>query len=130
MRASRRELVGSLVIGGAVFAATLRSGIARRHGTPATATPDEAHAFYWASAAKEPEERREAARHFRGSPWSQDDDFHHKEMDRVKDNAGGRALSVSSKLEALDEGMRSGWPTPDDQHPTPKVKPCRPRLTY
>jgi len=130
MRTPLADLVGSVIIGGTIFAALMRAGTSRPFHLPGPASSAQAHLIYSEGAVKEPGERQEAARNFRGSPWSQDDDFHAKEKNRVKDYAKGHDLTVQSLLDGLDEGMRDHWLTPSNEQPNPKVMPCRPRLIY
>ena len=77
---------------------------------------------------RERQTRREAAVKFPGDPWSQDDDFHEKENEQVRNFAGSHELRLSDVIRAVDDGMREKWPTPNQ--PNPKVPPCRPRLSY
>jgi hypothetical protein len=97
---------------------------------PGPASPARLHELYDTNVAKEPSERQDSARSFRGSPWSQDDDFHGKETNRVKDFAKVHDVSISSLLDGIDTGMREKWATPSNNVPRPTVMPCRPRLTY
>jgi hypothetical protein len=77
---------------------------------------------------RERQTRREAAVKFPGDPWSQDDDFHEKENEAVRNFSSAHELRLSDVVRAVDDGMRERWPTPIQ--PNPKVPPCRPRLSY
>jgi hypothetical protein len=125
-----RDFVGSCMIGAALFTAVVRAGLARPAHVPRDATPVQTLELYTEDTEKEPGDRQDSARRFRGSPWSQDDDFHSKEMKRVKGFAKSHSVSVESLLDGLDEGMRQRWATPSENVPNPKVMPCRPRLIY
>jgi len=130
MRTPLADIVGSCVIGAAILAALVRVATSHPFHLPGSATSAQAHQVYSDGAEKEPGERQDAARRFRGSPRSQDDDFHYKESRRVKDFARNRDVSVTSLLNGLDEGMRRHWSTSSSNVPNPKVMPCRPRLIY
>jgi hypothetical protein len=128
MAESLKTYVGAMIASAAVCAAVARTTPHPLSRKPVTM--DQAHEVYAESSEKEPGQRAHAAGEFRGFPWSQDDDFHHQESKLAKDYAKAHHVSVESVLVALDEGMRSGWPTPNGTVPNPKVMPCRPRLTY
>jgi hypothetical protein len=130
MRTPLADIVGSCVIGAAIFAALVRASTSHPFHVPGPATPAQTHQVYAEAVEKEPGERADASRRFRGSPWSADDDFHSKETKRVKDFAKGHDVTVASLLNGLDEGMRQHWPTASNNVPNPKVMPCRPRLVY
>jgi hypothetical protein len=90
----------------------------------------EAHEFYERAAEAEVEARRAAAGKFRGSPWSQDDEFHNREAKFIRAYSKAHNIPIGSLVDALDRGMHAGWPTPPNATPDPKVIPCRPRLSY
>jgi hypothetical protein len=129
-RVVSRDVVGLLFAGGAACLAMVVAMESRPFHEPGAVSMARAKEFYADGADREPGERQEAARHFRASPWSQDDDFHGKEAARVRNFAKAHDVNPSSLLFALDEGMREHWPTPSNKVPDPKVKPCRPRLIY
>jgi hypothetical protein len=97
-------------------AATIDEGLARR--------------AYREVTDKEPEERRAAARRFQGMLWSQQDEFHAKERQAMRNWAGAHHVTLSSVVSALDRGMRERWPVSPNVVVSQKVIPCRPRLTY
>jgi hypothetical protein len=78
----------------------------------------------------EASERTEAAHAFPGDLWSQDDDFHGKEQKRARTVASKRNMRLGDVLDAVDEGMRDGWPPLPRVTMKPGVVPCRPRLSY
>ncbi len=90
----------------------------------------EARAFYIAAAENEVLTRKRAEGRFRGSPWSQDDEFHNKEAKFIRNYGKSHRLSVAALVDAEGRGMHEGWPTPAGAVPEQKVLPCRPRLTY
>jgi hypothetical protein len=124
------NLVSSILIGATIFAGLVRASTSRPFHVAGPASVALAHQLYGEAVEREPGERQEAARRFRGSPWSQDDDFHSKEMKHVKGTAKSKDVSITSLLDALDQGMHQGWPTEAKNLPNPKVMPCRPRLSY
>jgi hypothetical protein len=130
MRPPQASLVSSFIIGGTILAALIRVGTSRPARVSPPATRAQVQELYSDIADKEPAERADSARRFRASPWSQDDDFHAKEMKRAKDFAKGHNVTITSVLDGLDRGMREHWPTPTSNVPNPKVMPCRPRLMY
>ena len=90
---------------------------------------EDAQEFYAEAAEAEVVARENAAARFRGSPWSQDDEFHNKEATFVRDYSKKHRIPVASLLEVLDRGMHEKWSTVGAS-PDPRVIPCRPRLTY
>jgi hypothetical protein len=56
--------------------------------------------------AEEPAWRREARREFPGDDWSQDDDLHHRQAERILDIVGQRHLRVGDVVLGVDEAMR------------------------
>jgi hypothetical protein len=129
MKTPRTELASWFIIGLAFFTALFLASAAPSRVT-GPASRAQCQQLYAEAAEREPGERQDAARRFRGSLWSQDDDFHFKEAKRVKDFAKSRHASITSLLDALDEGMHQDWPVPSNNLPNPKVMPCRPRLIY
>lgn len=129
MGPSLRTYVGATVVGASLCAAIVHSA---PKGMPFRKLPtvEQAHTIYAEAVAREPEERLKAEGEFRGSPWSQDDDFHNKESKQAKDYAKSHKVNVGGVLDAVDEGMRAHWATPTNNVPNPKVMPCRPRLSY
>ncbi len=89
-----------------------------------------AHDVYAAAAEAEVKARGESSGRFRGSPWSQDDDFHNREGKFIRSYSKSHGLAMSSVIDALDRGMRAHWPTPNGVPLDQKVIPCRPRLSY
>ncbi len=112
-------------------------GTAILHSRPPGAIPRlrvlavaSAQAFYAAAAKAEVDERKKGQGKFRGSAWSQDDDFHYAEAQFMRSYAKSHKMPMGSLLDALDRGMRDRWPTDDSPPPDQKVPPCRPRLSY
>jgi hypothetical protein len=130
MRRPDVKLTSQLLVGGAILAALVLVGTSRPAHRAGPVSPVQGQRVYSDGADREPVERQDASRRFRDSPWSQDDDFHSKEMKRVKEYAKVHDVSISSLLDALDDGMHQDWPTKARTPPNPKVMPCRPRLMY
>ena len=126
----RIDLWSWFLIGGALFSGLLLVENSHAPHVTGPCSLAQGQQLYADLADREPAERQDAARRFRGSVWSQDDDFHFKEMKRVKDYAKSRRVSIASLLDALDQGMHEDWPVPSKNVPNPKVMPCRPRLIY
>jgi hypothetical protein len=74
--------------------------------------------------------RRAAAKEFPADLWSQDDDFHKRELTRARAFAAEHNLRISDVLRAFDDGMREHWETSASVLPDTKVPPCRPRPIY
>jgi hypothetical protein len=91
-------------------------------------TPDLARRAYRTITSRERGMRRDSAVSFPGDVWSQDDDFHSSEDKELRTFAASNDTRVVDILRALDDGMKEGWPTAGT--PSPKVPPCRPRLSY
>jgi hypothetical protein len=130
MMRSVRDWIGSAIIGmtlGIAFASAL--GARQLQNAPAI---DGARAkeAYLDLTGKEADERRDAALHFPGSLWSQQDDFGANEAGFVRRVASNRHVSIGSVLLALDEGMRERWPIRPGATVITKIVPCRPRLSY
>jgi hypothetical protein len=103
----------------------------RPYVAPFYPLPDAAaHELYERAASEEVTARKKAAGRFRGSPWSQDDEFHSKEAKFIRAYSKSHRVPILSVVDALDRGMREHWETPPDKAPDLKVIPCRPRLTY
>jgi hypothetical protein len=125
-----RDWIGSAIIGialGAAFACALAQRPLRNAPALAGAHAREAYLEF---TDKEAGQRREAALHFPGSLWSQQDDFAAKEALAVRRFANSRRVSVGSVLLALDKGIRDKWPTHPGVTVITKIVPCRPRLSY
>jgi len=73
---------------------------------------------------KEAENRRKALKDWPADPWSEDDHFHHLEMQEVEHVAHQFRTNDSEVLRALDDGVRERW-FGDVVRAT--VPPCRPR---
>ncbi len=128
-----RDWIGSAIIGvtlGAGFACALGASTVR--SAPSVFSGGRAHArdAYLELTDKENGERRDAALHFPGSLWSQQDDFSSKEAVAARRYASSHHVSVGSVLLALDEGIREQWPTHPNVTVIKKIVPCRPRLSY
>jgi hypothetical protein len=87
-------------------------------------------AAFRAVASEETAMRREAAKHFPTDLWSQDDDFHERELRRARDWANAHRARLGDVLSALDEGMRAHWPHDNPRPLVTTVPPCRPRAIY
>lgn len=128
--AAVRDWIGSAIIGvtlGAAFACALGAR------SPRAAPPlshELAQGAYLELTDSEADERRDAALHFPGSLWSQQDDFGAKEASAVRHVASHHRTSVGSVLDALDLGIREQWPTHPGVVVTTAILPCRPRLSY
>ena len=94
------------------------------------ASSDAQHRAYRAVATEEASMRRGAAKAFPADPWSQDDDFHNRELQRLRAIAGAERVSVASMLRAVDDGAREQWERPTDDPVVQTVPPCRPRPIY
>jgi hypothetical protein len=119
-----------LVIAIAVTVACVRVARAEVRREAPTMSDAQARQIYLDVTGSEPSERRDAALRFPGSAWSQQDEFHARERSLVRSTAMSRGVSVSSVVNALDRGMREGWPTRAGVVVSQRVIPCRPRLTY
>jgi len=90
----------------------------------------QAHEFYDRAAEAEGTTRKASANKFRGSPWSQDDDFHNKEAKFVRGYSKSHGVTIASLLDVLDRGSHAHWATPAGATVSQKIIPCRPRLSY
>lgn len=125
----RKDLVPKIVIAVVASLAMLRAATAPTPPAPKKSIDDKmARDAYRDVTNRERQTRREAAVKFPGDPWSQDDDFHERENEFVRNFATAHDLRLSDVIRAVDDGMREHWPTPNQ--PNPKVPPCRPRLSY
>jgi hypothetical protein len=121
-------MIARAVMAAVALVAIVRVETARQPEDTPPITPPLARAAYADITGREPQMRAEAARTFPGDLWSQDDDFHDHEQDAVRDYATKHRVPIADVLGAIDDGMRARWPTP--AQPSPRVAPCRPRLTY
>lgn len=124
-----KDLVPKIVIAVVASLAMLRAATAPAPEAPTKPIEEKAaHDAYRDITNRERQARREAAVKFPGDPWSQDDDFHERENEAVRNFAGSHELRLSDVVRAVDDGMREKWPA--SIQPYPKVPPCRPRLSY
>jgi len=124
------DIIGACVVAAAVGVALVRVATSGPSHIPHIASASLGYELYVEDADKEPGDRRDSSRRFRGSPWSADDDFHFKESKRVKGLAKNRDVTMTSLLDWLDRGIHQSWPTLSNNVVNPKVMPCRPRLNY
>jgi hypothetical protein len=130
MMRSVRDWIGSAIIGitlGLALACALR---AKQLQNAPTLQGAHAKDAYLELTSKEADQRRDAALHFPGSLWSQQDDFGANEGKLARRVANDRHVSIGSVLRVLDEGMRERWPTRPGATVIKKIVPCRPRLSY
>ena len=120
----------ALCIALSAFSAALVRSRTRRPARWHPLNDSQAHAFYNAQMATEVSERTKAVGRFRGSLWSQDDEFHAKEARAIRAYAKSHKLHISALVDVLDRGMREHWQTPSGAIPDQRVIPCRPRLNY
>jgi hypothetical protein len=121
---------GACVIAAVVVAALVHSSPHGPRPTLRAMPVGPARSFYLAAAEAEVETRKNAAGRFRGSPWSQDDQFHAKEAKFIRNYAKNHKVDIGTLVDALDRGMHEKWPTGAVPPPDQKVLPCRPRLNY
>ena len=86
--------------------------------------------MYAVIAVAEPAMRQRAVTKFPMDPWSADDDFHVFELQSVRDYARDHHFGLADVLDALDSGLRNGWPPGAAVPHTATVPPCRPRAIY
>jgi hypothetical protein len=127
---SQSSYAGAAVLVGVVAAALLHSRPRGRLPELHPLTQQSEREFYVAAAEEEAAARKKAAGRFRGSPWSQDDEFHNKEAKFLRVQARSRRTSIATMIDTLDRAMHEGWPTAPYPAPPQKVLPCRPRLNY
>jgi hypothetical protein len=109
--------------------AIVRAVTAAPPGSARPATEADERAVFATIAQEEPAMRRKAAKNFPTDHWSQDDDFHHTELERAKELARARNIRLGDALQAIDDGMRERW-TPAASAMTATVPPCQPRAIY
>ncbi len=95
-------------------------------GRPATAEERAAIALEFAQI--EPAWRNATQHAFPGDHWSQDDDFHNKELALARRIAMSWQIRLSDVLMAIDEGLRREYP--GDPSRKPSASPCKPRPFY
>jgi hypothetical protein len=125
----RKDLVPKIVIAVVALLAMVRAATAPVPKAPTKPIDDKmARDAYRDVTNRERQTRREAAVKFPGDPWSQDDDFHERENEFVRNFAGSHDLRLSDVVRSVDDGIREHWQA--SIQPNPKVPPCRPRLSY
>lgn len=127
---SIQAYAGSSVIVAVACAALVHSRPSSAPGGLRTIAGMATQEFYVAAAEAEVQARKKSEGRFRGSPWSQDDDFHNKEAKFIRAYGKSHKLPMGSLVDALDRGTREHWPLPAGVAPDLKVLPCRPRLNY
>lgn len=125
MRTVRAWLL--LVVVSAV--AFVRAATARPPEAPPPAADADLRAAFLAIAGAERDMRRDAAKDFPTDHWSQDDDFHRRELDKARDFARTRRIPLGDVLRAVDDGMRERWSSAASAM-TATVPPCQPRAIY
>jgi hypothetical protein len=130
MKRGRGLIANAMRWGGFVAlcgAALLRAATAAtEHGTAAAAESERREAFA-IIAENEAPMRARTEKNFPWDQWSQDDNYHAVEMDRCAAFANLRGLSIGAVLQAVDDGMREGWPRPAGAIMKATVAPCHPR---
>ena len=124
------KVLSCLVVLAAASVACWRA--ARASADPEVVSGDEAVArqAFNDVTSRETSERRQAALHYPGSNWSQQDDFHEQERTAILAYADSHKVTLSTVMSALDEGMRESWRPPGDVTISQRIVPCRPRLNY
>ena len=125
----RAGLVGWLGCGAVCVAALVIARLSPRLETAPEASFDVQKRVFYTLASEEASMRQGAATSFPTDPWSQDDDFHNRELRRLQGLALGES-SVSANLRAVDDGARERWPRPLESTLEQTVPPCRPRPIY
>jgi len=128
MRAVRRSTVPKILIGVVAVLACVRAATAKPPADGGAMNDAVARDVYRDVTSRERSMRRDAAVKFPGDLWSQDDDFHERENERVRALAGDKGVRLTDVVRAIDDGMRARWPT--NVQPVAIVPPCRPRLSY
>jgi len=108
-------------------AAVVRAATAFCPAQAAVAPDSERREAFGIIAENEAPTRAKAAKNFPGDLWSQDDSYHSAEMERCVAFANLRGLSIGAVLQAVDDGMREGWPRPSGAIMKATVAPCHPR---
>ena len=98
------------------------------------ATLGELHYLATEVATQEPSWRSRSEESFPGDHWSQRDDFHAQERDKVKDLAGAQKLPVEQVLRAVDADVRALrsrlGPNVTADPRGARAVPCKPRPIY
>jgi hypothetical protein len=124
------KVLSCLVVLVAASVACWRAARAKAEPEVISADSTVARKAYDDVTSRETSERRQAALHFPGSNWSQQDDFHQEERGAITAYAESHNVSLSTVTSALDEGMREGWRAAGDATISQRIVPCRPRLNY
>jgi hypothetical protein len=96
-----------------VGSACLWAALAPEPPRAAPLAEHEAHALFDTLAAGEGEAWRKAKEDWPQHRWSQQDAFGAFERDHVTNLARDKNVSPQDVFDALDRGIRSGWPGPD-----------------
>ncbi len=130
---ARKVTIASLVVlaGSVVFVAS-RAESAPRPDVGRRATVGEARYFAGSVATDEPHWRNKSVESFPGDLWSQRDDFHAQERDRVKDLSEKQKIPVEQVLRAVDEDVRASARRPGvvGDPRGARAVPCKPRPVY
>jgi hypothetical protein len=124
---ARANRVAGLVLFLGIGVATGRAASAKPIEDSPRASIELQKSAFFAMAADERKNRRDAAHDFPADAWSQDDAFHNFEFKRARDIAHDKKMPLEDVLSAIDEGMREHWPRPRGVAMNPSVPPCRPR---
>jgi hypothetical protein len=128
----RTSLPAAAIAIGCVVLVVARVALAPGPPPRRQADPAERRRLAAAVAASERTWSTETAQTFPEDLWSQRDDFHGRELRKVKELAGENDLPVEDVLRAIDEDLhRTGAPNasaPDDRNA--RAIPCKPRPFY
>jgi hypothetical protein len=122
-----RDWLGWLVLAGCALAVVVRAATAEAPRLPRAANQAQIEALAEEAGRLEGAWGEDGRRAFPGDLWSQDDDFHHKEMEWARGAARRLGVRLGDALKAIDRGLRAaaaGTPL------RATVPPCKPRPFY
>ena len=128
----RTSLPAVLVALGCMLVVTVKTALAPAPPSRRSATAEEREEIAQTIAALEPNWANETAQNFPADDWSQRDDFHGREHQKVEEIASEKKIPYEDVLRAIDDDLhRRQAKDPhadDDRHA--RAVPCKPRPFY
>lgn len=127
----RVSLAASLVLVSVVGLVASRAASAPRTAPARIASAGELRYLATEVATQEPAWRLKSEQSFPSDHWSQRDDFHAQERDKLKELADAQKLPVEQVLRAVDLDVRAAHKPGMDADPRgARAVPCKPRPFY
>ena len=125
----RLAAVSALVLVGSTAVVVVRASSAPVPGPERRATDADRASLAMTIAAEEPAWRASSAESFPEDNWSQRDDFHAREAQKIRELARARGIPYEDVLRAVDDDLHARGKTTGEARGARAV-PCKPRPFY